>query len=110
MKFAMLEEYEIPKPIKSQKSTSQKPVSSEKPKRKVPYERLKGIIDTVGQKLARDENLSIEEKKQQWVDLLLWVLPHIPDDEQHMKAKLTEAINNPSEWDFIEKQKGSRNV
>ena len=90
--------------------TVPKPIPNEKPKRKIPYERLKGIIDTVGQKLARDENLNIEEKKQQWVDLLLWVLPHIPDDEQHMKAKLTEAINNPSEWDFMEKPKGSINV
>ena len=73
----------------------------------MPYERLKGIIDTVGQKLAVDQNLSLDEKISQWVDLLKWVLPHVPDDQQHMKAHLTEAINNPSEWDFMEKPKGA---
>lgn len=110
MKFTILDEYEVPKANAKPKSAQPEHVPSEKPKKKIPYERLIGIIDNVGNKLARDEKLSPEDKLTQWVDLLLWVLPHIPDDEQHMKANLTQSINNPSQWDFMKKPEGKRDV
>ena len=76
------------------------PVEPE-PKQTIPFERLKGIIDRVGCALAKDKQLTIDEKIEQWIDLLKWALPLVPDDRQHFKAQVRESIENPTEKDFI---------
>ena len=75
------------------------------PKKKISYERIVGIINTLGSKIADDPKLSIDEKVEQWVDILKWVYPHIPNDKQHFKASVKESIESPSQWDFMEKPK-----
>lgn len=70
----------------------------------MPYERLIGIIDRAGCDLANDKRLTLDEKVDQWVELLKWALPLIPDDRQHFKAHVQESIRNPTEKDFISRQ------
>jgi len=84
------------------------PAPSEKPpepKEKISSERIVGIINQVGCKIANDLKLTHDKAIEQWVDLLKWILPHIPDDDQNLKAQVQTTIDNPSIWDFTEKPK-----
>ena len=109
MQFQVLKDFEKPNSIQPEQKTEEK-LGSEKsetptpaPEKILSYERIVGIIDTLGAKLANDPKLSLEEKIKQWVDILKWVLPLIPPDRQHFKASVKESIENPSQWDFMEK-------
>ena len=109
MKFAILENLDQnPSEPVAEIPTESDPIPSEKPsepERKISYERILGLINNIGIKLASDLKLSVEEKVEQWIDFLKWVFPHIPEDQQHFKTRVQDMIENPSEWDFMEKPK-----
>lgn len=67
------------------------------------YENIKTVIDDIGYKIAMDSDLSLEEKIRQWVDLLKWVLPHIPKERRFLRECVEESIKTPNQWDFMEK-------
>ena len=90
-------------PVEQPKPQESAPVTEPEKPKKIPYEHLTGIIDNVGYGLAKDENLTLEEKIAQWVELLRWALPLIPDEHQHFKSVVRESIRNPTEKDFITK-------
>ncbi|RKU25876.1 hypothetical protein C6499_14200 [Candidatus Poribacteria bacterium] len=81
--------------------------SDTKPKlqKKIPTERLKNIINNMGHRVNNDRNATTEQKLAGWIDILKWALPLIPDDEQHFKSIVQNSIENPSQWDFMEKPK-----
>lgn len=104
MRFAILEEMEQNSPPpKPELESEDNPIKTPKPITKIPYEILKSIIDKTGSRLACDEEMSIERKVDEWVEFLKWAITHIPADEQHAKAQMKESINNPCQWDFMER-------
>lgn len=66
------------------------------PPQKIPWSRLKGIIDDAGYNIANDKNSTTKEKVDAWVDLLKWALPLIPDDDQNAIELIQNGISNPS--------------
>ena len=80
--------------------TSEKPEKVER--RKIPWETLKGIIDQIGYNIANDPKATIEQKIDGWVELLKWAIDLVPEDQ---KPRMQESIDNPNQWDFIEKPK-----
>ena len=111
MKFAVLENYnaenqsEAPPSGKAPEPIPKEPEQPEPEQNKIPVERLKGIINNVGINLADDKKMPIKKKIKNWVNILKWALPLIPDDEQAFRNSVQEGIKNPSEWDFMEKPK-----
>ena len=79
------------------------PTTEPIPERKIPWQRLKKIIDDVGYTLATKTEMKDNEKIARWVTCLKWALPLIPDEHQQAKSQIRSAINNPSIWDFTEK-------
>ena len=110
MKFAILDQIENQAPPPEPENLpTETPSESEKsepePKRKISFEMLCSLINRFGLKLADDLDATVEEKVEAWVDYLKWIFPHIPDDQQHFKAQVQEMIDDPSQWDFMEKPK-----
>ena len=111
MQFKILEDYEKqnrnPPQAEPEENLGSEPeeTPAAEPQKKISYERIVGIINTLGSKIADDPKLSVEEKTEQWIDTLKWVYPHIPNDKQHFKASVQESIKNPCQWDFMEKPK-----
>ena len=101
MKFAILDTIETPTPPPKNPPEDEK--SESEPKRKISFEMLLSLINKFGLKLADDLDISVEEKIRKWINYLKWIQPHIPDDQQHFKARVQDMIDNPSEWDFMEK-------
>lgn len=103
MRFNVLDGYtaeKAPPEVPAEKPVD-KTEETPKPERKMCFERLKGILDRAGCDLANNPKLTIEEKIDQWVSLLKWAMPLVPDDKQHFKAQLRQSIENPTEKDFI---------
>ena len=106
MRFQILDDYKNkPEPSGSEKTNGKPPKKAAEPKKKLPYERIKGIIDNAGFDIAQSEQLSLEEKIEKWVELLKWAHPLIPDDQQRFKSQVQQAIENPSEKDFIDRKR-----
>ena len=89
-----------PTPTDDTEDTEEESEVPEPPK-KIPWSRLKGIIDDAGYNIANDKNSTTEEKVDAWVDLLKWALPLIPDEDQNAIELIQNGISNPSEKDFM---------
>ena len=63
------------------------------------------VINKIGCKIAEDPNATVKEKIEGWVDLLKSVLPHIPEENEKFRQHVQGSIDNPSQWDFMEKPK-----
>lgn len=110
MKFAILDaiENKTPPPEPENLPTetpSENEKSEPEPQRKISFEMLLSLINKFGLKLASDLDSTIEEKVEAWVNYLEWIQPHIPEDKQHFRTQVQEMIDNPSQWDFMEKPK-----
>lgn len=102
MRFAILGENqpELPPP-KPEPEPKPKPV----PKEKISLNHIITTINKIGCKIADDPDASIEAKIEGWVDLLKSVLPHIPEENEKFRKHVQGCIDNPSQWDFMEKPK-----
>ena len=109
MKFAIIHEPTpvppdiAPVPINPKLEVEPEPVKKPEPQKKIPIKRLKSMIDDMGHRVNNDRNATTEQKLEGWIDILKWALPLIPDDEQHFKSIVQNSIENPSQWDFMEK-------
>lgn len=67
----------------------------------IPFKHLIDFIDDVGDRIADNESLTTKDKISEWVAILNWGIPLVPDEYQKAKAIMQEAILYPSEKDFM---------
>ena len=104
MRFAILGENqpELPPPNpEPEPEPKPKPV----PKEKITLNHIITTINKIGCKIADEPHATLEEKIKGWVDLLKSILPHVPEENDEFRERIKHAINNPSQWDFMEKPK-----
>ena len=106
MRFAILGENqpELPPPI-PETEPEPEPKPKPVPKEKITLNHIITTINKIGCKIAEAPDATIEEKIEGWIDLLKSILPHIPVEEDEFRKYIQHAIDNPSQWDFMEKPK-----
>ena len=105
MKFAILESYAETEPEAEFKEKDTE-VSESHPEEVecslIPLAQAADMIDKAGYDLANSDKISTSKKIDLWVEFLRWAHPLIEDGT--LKSAVQQSIENPSEWDFMERR------